>query len=200
MRARHRELLAQLEHLFFAKGYRAVTMNMIAQQLRCSKRALYEIAPNRKALFLMVVAQWVARVQALGNEAAGQHSNHKEKLSAYLEPGVSETFGMSEVFLEDLRHHPQARDLLAHHQKARMARLRDIVQEGIDCGEFASVHPELVAGFCLAAIERINDPTFLASANLSFSEAFSELYRVLLHGLTGDGARSSAHSSPQPLA
>lgn len=184
LRPRHLELLDQLEHLFFLRGYRALTMGLIAQELRCSKRALYEIAPNRKALFLSVVTRWASRIQALGDASIEQSDDPKVKLSNYLEPGVNESRGMTDAFLADLRQHHEAREMLEHHQRIRMARLREIVDEGIRLGEFTDVHAKLVAGFCLASIEQINDPRFLADVGLSFSAAFSELYRLLLNGLT----------------
>ncbi|PWC47031.1 hypothetical protein TSA6c_02820 [Azospirillum sp. TSA6c] len=182
-RPRQLELLDQLERLFFSRGYRALTMDLIAQELRCSKRALYEIAPNRKMLFLKVVARWASRVQALGDSAASQFDHPRKKLTAYLEPGITESRGMTDRFLEDIREDDQAREVLENHQRVRMARLQEIIEYGIGNGEFADVHAKLVAGICLAAIERINDPHFLADAGLGFSDAFSELYRLLLDGL-----------------
>lgn len=178
------ELLAQLERLIFARGYRALTMDMIAQELRCSKRALYELAPNRKMLFLLVIERWAKRTQALGDVAALQQSDPKVSLAAYLSPGISESQGMTDVFLQDLREHPLARAALEEHQKIRMARLCDIVENGIGLGVFGKVHAKLMAGICLASIEQINDPAFLNAIGLSFSEAFAELYRVLLNGLS----------------
>lgn len=182
-RPRQLDVLDQLEGIFFSRGYRALTMDLLAQELRCSKRALYEIAPNRKMLFLNVVARWASRVQALGDSAASQFDDPRRKLAAYLEPGITESRGMTDRFLEDIREDDQAREVLENHQRARMARLQEIIEYGIGNGEFADVHAKLVAGICLAAIERINDPRFLADAGLGFSDAFSELYRLLLDGL-----------------
>jgi AcrR family transcriptional regulator len=183
---RHVDLLDQLERIFFARGYRAVTMDDLAQALRCSKRALYELAPNRKALFLMVVERWTGRVRDLGVAGAAGHDDPRDRLAAFLQPGVAETEALTEEFLADLRDLPAARDTLEQHQRDRMAMLRDIVAEGVRRGRFKPVHAHLVAGICLAGMARINDPEFLREAGLSFSQAFAELYRMLMTGIAED--------------
>lgn len=185
---RHLELLDQLERIFFARGYRAVTMDDLAQALRCSKRALYELAPNRKALFLMVVERWTERVRALGVAGAARHEDPRERLAAFLQPGVAETEALTEDFLADLRDLPAARNALDRHQRDRMAMLREIVAEGVTQGRFKPLHAHLVAGICLAGMARINDPEFLREAGMSFSQAFAELYRVLMTGIAEDRA------------
>lgn len=185
-RARMLELLDRIEAIFFAQGYRAVTMDDLAAELRCSKRALYEIAPNRRALFLEVVDRWSRRIRSLGLLAASQAGNPKARLAAFLAPGVSQTVGMTESFLRDLLAFPDARKLLDEHQRDRMNTVRDIVEDGIRSGHFASMHPHLVAGICLAGIARINDPDFLRESCMTFSEAFAELYRLLMTGLERD--------------
>lgn len=187
-RPRHLELLNQIEAIFFARGYRAVTMNALAEELRCSKRALYEIAPSRQAMFVLIVERWGERIRRLGLEGASLDADPKERLAAFLSPGVSETIGLTENFLSDLQSLPAARAALDHHQRERMETLRGIVEDGIRQGCFAALHAHLVAGVCLAGFARINDPDFLREAQLTFSEAFAELYRLLMTGLERDPA------------
>ncbi|MFA7586328.1 MAG: TetR/AcrR family transcriptional regulator [Novosphingobium sp.] len=185
LRPRQIEILDQLETYFFAHGYRSATMEVLAQNLKCSKRALYELAPNRKELFTLIVDRWAKRIRWLGAEAEARHSDPRRRLAAYLQPGVSESRGVTRTFLIDLRDLPQARATLEQHQRERMTHLKGILDEGAKQGVFKDVHAHLVAGICLAGIEKINEPTFLAQAGLSFSQAFAELYRLLMTGLEG---------------
>ena len=69
LRPRQLELLAELEAFFFTHGYRAATMDRLAQEMRCSKRTLYALAPSRKALFTLIVDNWAERIRRLGLEA-----------------------------------------------------------------------------------------------------------------------------------
>ena len=185
---RHLELLDDIEAIFFARGYRAVTMVDLAAELRCSKRALYEIAPSRPALFLLIVKRWTDRIRGLGLERAAREADPKARLAAFLTPGVTQSAGLTENFLNDLQAFPAARKLLHDHQRERVEMLRTIVEDGIRQGRFAALHAHLVANICLAGIARINDPEFLREARLSFSEAFAELYQLLMTGLENEMA------------
>ncbi|AMK22737.1 MULTISPECIES: TetR/AcrR family transcriptional regulator [unclassified Sphingobium] len=182
-RPRQLELLAGIEAIFFARGYRAVTMDDLAAELHCSKRALYEIASSRRALFLLIVGRWSERIRILGQAGAEQEQDPKARLEAFLAPGVTQTVGLTENFLTDIQSLPAARALLDKHQRERMDMLRTIVEDGIREGRFAALHAHLVAGVCLAGITRINDPIFLREAGLTFHTAFAELYRLLMWGL-----------------
>lgn len=182
-RPRQIELLSQLESIFFTNGYRSATMASLAKELRCSKRSLYELAPGRSDLFAMVVDRWATRVRRQGKDAEARESDPKRKLAAYLEPGVTETVGMTAKFLTELRDLPQARAIMEAHQRERMEHLKTILETGKSVGAFKDVHAHLVAGIWLAGIEKINEPAFLDQAGLSFSDAFAELYRLLIQGL-----------------
>ncbi|KQX19436.1 MULTISPECIES: TetR/AcrR family transcriptional regulator [unclassified Sphingomonas] len=185
LRPRQQELLAQLERFFFSHGYRVATMSDLAQELKCSKRTLYELAPSRKALFALIVDAWAQRLRRLGLEAEAVESDPRRKLAAYLEPGVSQTLGISAAFLTDVRELPAAQAILDNHQRIRMTHLTTILEDGVQAGVFRNIHPRLVASVCLAGIEKINDPAFLAQAGLSYSKAFAELYRLFMTGLEG---------------
>lgn len=182
-RPRQIELLAKIEALFFAEGYRAATMSDLAQRLQCSKRSLYELAPSRKELFCLIVARWSARLRALGLSGESGAVSYRSRLAAFLEPGVTQTKMMTEAFLRDIRDLPAARAILVEHQRGRMFHLKGILEGGISAGAFKNVHSHLIAGILLAAIEKINDPVFLHEAGLGYSEAFGELYRVIITGL-----------------
>ena len=67
-----------------------------------------------------------------------------------------------------------------------------LIQDGVDRGVFADIHPQLVAEVMLAAVGRASHPSFLADTSLSMSEAFAECSRFLRSGL----ARSDKIRSP----
>lgn len=182
-RQRQIHLLDQLEALFFAEGYRAFAMSELARRLKCSKRSLYELAGDRQQLFCLVIERWSKRVREMGMAAQAAELSPRCRLEAFLEPGITETNAMTEAFLIDLRDLPAARSLLEAHQRDRMDHLKTLLDEGINAGVFKQVHSRLFAGAYLAAIAQINEPAFLQRAGLSFSQAFKELYNVLMTGL-----------------
>ncbi len=188
---RQRGLIDGLEQLFLEKGFRNVTVDELAANLKCSKRTLYEIASSKQELFLLVVERWLERIRRLGWQGALQHDDPEKRIIAYLDPGISQSKLASRKFIEDMRGFGPARALLEAHQLERTKVLRDIVEDGQRRGRFRRLHTALVAEVFLAAVSRINEPNFLESTGISFSDGFAELYELFLNGLFE--SPSSAH-------
>jgi AcrR family transcriptional regulator len=188
LRRGREELLDALEARFLQVGLRAATIGGLASALRCSRRTLYEIAPSKEALFLLVMRRWLERVRQLGWQAALAHEAPQERIEAFLKPGVTETAKASAAFVADVHAFEPARALLESHQRERVRFLRDLIEDGIARGSFRPLHVHLVAETMLSTFARINDPAFLAEARLRFTEAFAGLYELLLHGLFVPGA------------
>jgi AcrR family transcriptional regulator len=183
---RQKELLAELEKLFFASGFRTITVDDIAAKLKCSKRTLYEIAPSKQELFILVIESWLERIRHLGWQGALQHDDPEQRIMAYLEPGVAETRSTSRQFLADLQSYRPALALLEAHQAQRTNVLMEIVEDGIRRERFKPFHSALVAEIFLAAVNRINEPAMLERTGVEFSQAFEELFRILTTGLFRD--------------
>lgn len=180
---RHKALLADVEALFFAHGFRAITVDEMASRLKCSKRTLYELASSKQELFLLVIEDWLERIRHLGWQGALQHDDPERRIMAYLEPGVTESRPASRQFLTDLQSYRPALALLEAHQAQRTKVLMEIIEDGIRRERFKPFHAALVAEIFLAAVGRINEPAALERSGVEFSEAFDELFRILTHGL-----------------
>ena len=180
---RHRDIAGALEKIFLEEGFRDVTVGELAARLKCSKRTLYELAPSKQELFVLIVERWLDRIRHLGWAGALEYDDPQQRIIAYLEPGVSQSRLASRRFLQDLQSFRPAYMLLEAHQRERTGVLRDIVEDGIKRGRFRKLHAPLVAEVFLAAVGRMNEPDFLENAGISYSNAFSEVYDLFLKGL-----------------
>lgn len=180
---RQQQLMEQLEKIFLAEGFRDLTGDELAARLKCSKRSLYQIAPSKQELFLLVLEKFLERIRRKGNRGVLEHEDPEKRLAAYMEPGVAETKVATRRFVEDIESFRPAALLLEAHQKERMNTLRDIVEDGIRRGKFRKLNAGLVAETYLAAIAKIDDPAFLRRNELSFSEAFAELFQIIAFGV-----------------
>ncbi|MCY4344691.1 MAG: TetR/AcrR family transcriptional regulator [Gammaproteobacteria bacterium] len=172
-----------METIFLREGFRGLTIDSLAKRLRCSNRTLYEIAPSKEEMFLVVLDRWLERIRHLGQEGAMAQSDPIKRVEAFLEPGVTETREASAAFVEDVRFYLPAKQMLGRHQEERMKVLESMVSEGIRQGSFREVHAYLVSEVLLSAVTRIDEIDFQSRAGLTFSEAFGELYDLFLHGL-----------------
>ena len=183
---RREEIRNQLEQIFLREGFRELTIDRLAKRLKCSNRTLYEIAPSKEEMFLFILNRLLERIRHLGWRGALQHTEPIKRIEAFLHPGVSETRNAGADFVEDVRSYLPAKQMLARHQEERMRFLEDIVSDGIERGSFRKLHPYLVAEILLSAVTRIDELDFQSRSGLTFSEAFSELYELVLHGIVVD--------------
>lgn len=180
---RHDKLIADLELIFLEEGFRRCTINDLAARLKCSKRTLYEVAPSKQELALVVMERWLERIRHLGWMGALEHDDPAKRIEAYLSPGVSESRRASRQFLEDVQSFRPAMLMLESHQRERTQVLKEILEDGTRRGRFRGFHSQLVAEIFLASVGRINEPKLLDSAQLTFSEAFGEFFQLILHGI-----------------
>ncbi|MCX7170268.1 MAG: helix-turn-helix domain containing protein [Proteobacteria bacterium] len=121
--ARRDILLRQLEAIYVVEGYRRSTMADLATRLRCSKRALYQLAPSKEELFLIVVQQVLDEIWRLGLEAESQTEQIQNRIHSYVTAAIVPCKRWSPVFLADVEAMPEAHELLERHLRERMERL-----------------------------------------------------------------------------
>ena len=181
--ARAEATLNALEDIFLKEGFRKVTVAQLARGLRCSRRTLYELAPTKDDLFLLVLDRYLARVRRMGIEAAATAATPEQAIAAYLHPAVSESRKIGPALSRDVAGFSKARKAWEAHMHQRMALLRGLVDKGVEQGVFRPINAVLVAEIMEASTRRIKDPDFLAATGMPISEAFSELYHLLQYGL-----------------
>ena len=189
---RHDAILAELEDIFLVEGFRDVNVSELASRLRCSKRTLYEIAPSKQELFLLVMDRWLRRIRHLGWQSALKESDPRKRFEVFLKPGIAESKKATKRFVADVNSFAPALSMLRKHQSERTEFLAELIEDGIKRGYFRPLHARMVAEVYLISISRVNEPDFLESVGVSFSEAFAELSELLLKGLLKPPGRSKS--------
>lgn len=177
------ELLDTLEEIFLSDGYHDVTFRGLATQLGCSNRRLYAIAPSKEALFLAIITRFFSKVKKAGWEKAGSNKPLADRIRDYLRVGIEAAQRTRPAFNEDIENFEAGRVLFDEFQQERIAGLRQLIDEGIDSGEFEGFHSYLVAEVMVQATRRIREPDFLSKSGMSFADALTELSRLIRHGL-----------------
>ncbi len=177
------ELMEALEELFLSEGYRDVTLRELAKRLGCSYRRLYDMAPNKEALFLLVMTAFFDRLKKEGWRAASADRPLANRMEVYLRVGVNYAKRMSVTCQEDLDSTPAGRIVFDSLQEERVAGLKEMFDEGAAKGEFGAFHSLLVAEVMIAAVKHIREPTFLSRAGLTLSEALDEHSRLMRDGI-----------------
>lgn len=177
------ELLDRLEDIFVREGFRRVTIGELATRLRCSRRSLYEQAPGKNDLFVLVLDRILRRIDASGRAAAAATASFEERITAFIEPGIAELAGASHAFFADIASLPAARSRLAAHQENRKEQLEKLLASGMRSRAFRKVHPAVAARAMVAAYRAVTDATFLAGVDVTSAEATREVESLFLHGI-----------------
>ncbi|MGE0483095.1 MAG: TetR/AcrR family transcriptional regulator [Gammaproteobacteria bacterium] len=196
---RGEEVLDTLEDIVLAEGFRHLNVATIAARLACSKRTLYALADSRDALLLRVLDRFFARIREDAQLALARTREPREQVYAYLQVGVRAAERLSQAAVRDIQTWPPACAMWQEHVAQRVGGLRGIIEEGVASGAFHGIQPAFVAEIVFAAINRVRQPDFYQSTDLSLSEAFDELYRLLLAAITPpEDAARQRDTRPRP--
>lgn len=176
-------LLDALEAIFLTEGYRSVTLRSLAKRLGCSYRKIYAVAATKEDLFLKVAKRFFGRIQREGWQQSNSSKALADRITDYLRVGISAAQRSTPKFNEDIATLPAGRLVFDSHQEERIRGLAELVEEGIRSGEFEGFHSKLVAELMISAVKRVRQPDFLATSDLTFSEALAEISRLVRLGL-----------------
>lgn len=176
-------LLDALEAIFLAEGYRAVTLRSLAKRLGCSYRKIYAVAETKEELFLKVSKRFFDKIVRDGWAQSNSSKALADRITDYLRVGINAATRTMPKFNEDIANLPAGRVIFDAHQEERIRGLAELVEEGIRKGEFEGFHSKLVAEVMITAVKRVRQPDFLATSDLTFSEALAEISRLVRLGL-----------------
>ena len=192
------ELLDALEDMVLREGFANLGVPEIANRLSCSKRTLYDLAPSKRELVLLVLKRFFARIRCDAATACENAGDAQQRIYAYLQAGVRAAQNLSPTSVADIHRWPPARAIRQEHVRLRVEGLSLIIDNGTRSGVFRKVRPAFVAEVVFASINRLREPGFYDSTDLTISEAFDELYSMLLAALTPNNGGSARDASTRP--
>lgn len=181
---RQRDLLDRLVVLFTAEGFGHLTLDDIAERMRCSKTTLYALAPSKPELVVEVVKQYFRNSVPRVEEAVAVAESPKQRVSAYLRAVADYLAPLSRQFLTDLAAFPPAAEVYRTNTSAAANRIRDLIQEGIAAGEFRAVNAAFAAEMVAATMFEIQRGELFSRLELTDAQAYAELAALVVGALT----------------
>jgi AcrR family transcriptional regulator len=180
--ARQREILDQLGALF-DDGFADLTMAGIAARLSCSLRTLYELAPSRDELVLMVVDRNLWRIGRTATGALDSVMAPLDALRAYLQAATVAVAGTSVAFARDLDAVPAAQRLNDAHSEYLIAVTRCLLDVAVEHGEIAPVDTAAIARVMAGVGRQFARPEVMSTLRSSPKDAADAVVDVILRGL-----------------
>jgi AcrR family transcriptional regulator len=180
--ARQREILDQLGALF-DDGFADLTMAGIAARLSCSLRTLYELAPSRDELVLMVVDRNLWRIGRTATGALDSVMAPLDALRAYLQAATVAVAGTSVAFARDLDAVPAAQRLNDAHSEYLIAVTRCLLDVAVEQREIAPVDTAAIARVMAGVGRQFARPEVMSTLRSSPKDAADAVVDVILRGL-----------------
>ena len=183
---RQEELLAALEEVMTAEGFRSLTISDLSERLHCSRRTLYELAESKDDLVALVVSRFLDRNFGRGVAAMADETTTRARIESFAAAVVEHVRSASTTFGEDVFRTPRTAELVAAYDHRCVTLVQGLVTEGRATGEVRPVDSGLVAHGLMAAIARIQDPDVLTVIDMTYPDATREMVGVLLDGIIID--------------
>ncbi|MGI9624192.1 MAG: TetR/AcrR family transcriptional regulator [Acidimicrobiales bacterium] len=179
---RQREVLDQLLAVF-ADGFAHLTMADIAAEVRCSLRTLYELAPSRDDLVLLVVDRHMWKVGRTAVEGVSANSSALDGIRAYLRGANEAVAHTSESFAEDTFADPRTRELMQSHSQYLIDVTRALLDDAVAREEIMPVNTAAAARVLAGLGADLSQPGVIGSLNASPKDASNELVDIIIAGL-----------------
>jgi AcrR family transcriptional regulator len=158
-------------------------MGELAEEACCSRSTLYELAPSKEDLLLLVLDRMMRRITKRGADAIASANDPVEKIRAMLTSGALDLTALGPHFLDAVRQHPPARLLFDRWVEAGLEVLQELIEDAVRTRDFRPVSANVIAEAIFAVLMRFTDPSFARSTKVSATAGLGELVDVLLDGL-----------------
>jgi AcrR family transcriptional regulator len=180
--ARQRELLDQLGGVFDG-GFADLTMAGLAARLNCSLRTLYELAPSRDELVLVVVDRNLWRIGRTAANAIDPDMGPLDALRAYLRAATEAVSGTTQAFARDLAAVPAAQRLNDDHSAYLIAVAQSLLDLAVERGDIDPIDTAALARVMAGVGRDFSKPEVLATLRSSPKDAADAVVDILLAGL-----------------
>jgi AcrR family transcriptional regulator len=172
-----------VERVFLRDGIHAVRMGQLAAEAGCSRSTLYDMAPRKEDLLLLVLDRMMRRISRRGAAAIEQACDPVERVRAMLTSGALDFSALGPRFLEAVRQHPPAGLLFDRWIADGRDALERLIDDAVQAGKFREVNAVVIAEAMFAVVLRFTDPEFARSTRVSSTAGLTELVDILLDGL-----------------
>ena len=129
--ARQEQLADRLVALFLARGFKDLTLDQIAAELRCSKATLYRMAESREQLIRAIVVRYFRLATLEVDRRLVPAHGARKRIAAYLLAIAEQLKPATEAFMNDVADFPPAREVYERNTRIAARRIADLISDGV---------------------------------------------------------------------
>jgi AcrR family transcriptional regulator len=181
--ARQKEVLDVVEAVFLRDGIKSVRIGELAAEAACSRSTLYELAPSKEDLLLLVLDRRLRRIMRRGAQAIEQATEPIERVRAMMTSGALDLAALGPQFLDAIRRHPPARMLFDHRIAEGREALERLIEQAVAAGQLRPVNVPVVAEAMVTLVLRFTEPEFVRWRGADFADGLADLVEIFFEGL-----------------
>jgi len=178
------KILTAAEKRMLSFGYRKVTMDEIAGDLRMSKNTIYKYFQSKVEIAEWLLNRLKSRINRYQIDVEKSSDDPLEILSKntfYLQKELAPWF---KHFLADIKFElPQLWEDFVDYRTEKILEIENLIKKGIKKKEFRKVNPTLAARAYLGAVNSIISPEVLEQEGVSFQSALESIMSIWSQGI-----------------
>ncbi|QNP69018.1 TetR/AcrR family transcriptional regulator [Streptomyces roseirectus] len=182
--ARQADLLERLVALVTAEGFADLTLDDLAERLRCSKTTLYQLARSKQGLVVEAVKHYFRGATEAVEKRVAQTADPADRVRVYLTAVAEQLRPLSRRFVDDVAEFPPAREVYEANTRWASERVRQLIADGVAHGAFRDVHAGFVGEVAAATMRQIQGGELKARTGLSDAEAYEQLASLIVHAVS----------------
>ncbi len=180
---RRAELIEQLQAMFLAEGFSALTVDDLCARLRCSKTTLYSVADSREQIVQAVVRHFFAESARAIEAEVSHRSDPADRIVTYLAGVGSAMRRNSPDFYRDMVGYQPTAAIYRLNSDAAARRVRELIDEGVAAGAFTPGYANFASHAVAVLIDGVQSGRLLDATGLTAGQAFTDLGEILINGL-----------------
>jgi|LGOV01.1.fsa_nt_gb AcrR family transcriptional regulator len=186
---RRKQILDAAEKVFTQRGFNKARMDDIVAESGLSKGALYWYYKSKDEIILALMDRFFTGEMQAEEELISAEGDARQRLEVFFEAAFNdvrrfeERMSLGYEFFSLAARTEEVRDVIRGYYRRYQAVLSQIIQQGIDSGEFISIDPDDAATAAISIVEGMALMWFLAPEILNWDRIGDLPTRIFLQGI-----------------
>ncbi|NOR89929.1 MAG: TetR family transcriptional regulator [Anaerolineales bacterium] len=186
---RRKQILDAAEKVFTQRGFNKARMDDIVAESGLSKGALYWYYKSKDEIILALMDRFFAGEMQAGEELSSIEGDARQQLEIFFDTAFKdirrfeERMSLGYEFFSLAARTEEVRDAIRGYYRRYQAIISQIIQQGIDSGEFSSIDPDDTATVVISIVEGMALLWFLDPELLDWDRIGDLPTRIFLQGI-----------------
>jgi len=186
---RRKQILDAAEKVFIQRGFNKARMDDIVTESGLSKGALYWYFKSKDEIILALMDRFFSGEMQAEEELISNEGDARQQLEAFFDAAFDdvrrfeERMSLGYEFFSLAARTEEVRDAIRGYYRRYQATLSQIIQQGIDSGEFISIDPDDAATAVISIVEGMALMWFIDPELLDWDRIGDLPTRIFLQGI-----------------